>query len=39
MDFAYVVIPVRLSFDRKGTRVMDKGVWSDQCGWAGAITP
>jgi hypothetical protein len=24
--FAYVVVPVRLSFDREGTRVMDKGI-------------
>lgn len=25
-DFAYAVAPVTLSFDRKGTRVMDKGI-------------
>jgi len=25
-EFAYVVVPVNLSFDRKGKRVMDKGI-------------
>lgn len=25
-DFAYVVVPVKLSFDRKGERVTDKGI-------------
>lgn len=37
-DFAYVVVPVKLSFDRKGTRVTDNGImtvtlWSGTSGW------